>query len=134
MKKSCSCFLHSPRSHVVDVFWNSEPLSRRQFSHCFWLAQDKASSSVSCSVLQGVAVCSRVLQCVAAYRRQFSHCFWLAFLVFRENAFSYRKCQNVSSKTHPGRRGGPGSRPKKIYGERLGDGVEYHLMSPTPRR
>jgi len=31
------------------------------------------------------------------------------------------------------RGGGLGSRPKKIYGERLGDGVEYHLMSPTPR-
>ena len=30
--------------------------------------------------------------------------------------------------------GGLGSRPKKMYGERLGDGVEYHLMSPTPRR
>ena len=29
---------------------------------------------------------------------------------------------------------GLGSRPKKMYGERLGDGVEYHLMSPTPRR
>jgi len=27
-----------------------------------------------------------------------------------------------------------GSRPKKMYGERLGDGVEYHLMSPTPHR
>ena len=26
------------------------------------------------------------------------------------------------------------SRPKKMYGERFGDGVEYHLMSPTPRR
>ena len=32
-----------------------------------------------------------------------------------------------------GRGGGLGSRPKKMYGERLGDGVEYHLMSPTPR-
>ena len=30
-----------------------------------------------------------------------------------------------------GRGGGLGSRPKKMYGERLGDGVEYHLMSPT---
>ena len=30
--------------------------------------------------------------------------------------------------------GGLGSRPKKMYGERLGDGVEYHLMSTTPRR
>jgi len=33
-----------------------------------------------------------------------------------------------------GRGGGMGSRPKKMYGERLGDGVEYHLMKPTPRR
>jgi len=33
------------------------------------------------------------------------------------------------------RRGeGLGSIPKKMYGERLGDGVEYHLMKPTPRR
>ena len=32
------------------------------------------------------------------------------------------------------RGGGLGSRPKKMYGERLGDGVEYHLMSPTPHR
>ena len=32
------------------------------------------------------------------------------------------------------RGGGLGSRPKKMYGERLGDGVEYHLMKPTPRR
>jgi len=32
------------------------------------------------------------------------------------------------------RGGGLGSRPKKMYEERLGDGVEYHLMSPTPRR
>ena len=32
------------------------------------------------------------------------------------------------------RGGGLGSRPKKMYGERLGDGVELHLMKPTPRR
>ena len=32
------------------------------------------------------------------------------------------------------RGGGLGSRPKKMYEEYLGDGVEYHLMSPTPRR
>jgi len=34
----------------------------------------------------------------------------------------------------PSRGGGLGSRPKKMYEERLRDGVEYHLMSPTPRR
>ena len=32
------------------------------------------------------------------------------------------------------RGGGLGSGPKKMYGERLGDGVEYHSMKPTPRR
>jgi len=31
------------------------------------------------------------------------------------------------------RGGGLGSRPKKMYGKRLGNGVEYHLKSPTPR-
>jgi len=36
--------------------------------------------------------------------------------------------------THRRRGGGLGSRPKKMYGERLRDGVEYHLMSPTPLR
>ena len=32
------------------------------------------------------------------------------------------------------RGGGLGSRPKKMYGEKLGDGVEYHFMKTTPRR
>jgi len=36
--------------------------------------------------------------------------------------------------SHTQRGGGLGSRPTKMYGERLGDGVEYHLMKPTPRR
>ena len=36
VEKSWNCFLHSPRSHVGDVLWNSEQDSRRQFSHCFW--------------------------------------------------------------------------------------------------
>ena len=40
----------------------------------------------------------------------------------------------VSSDSFVWRGGGLGSRPKKMYGERLGDGVEYHLMKPTPRR
>jgi len=43
------------------------------------------------------------------------------------------QCCNAPS-TSWTRGGGLGSRPKKMYGERLGDGVGYHLMSPTPRR
>jgi len=44
-------------------------------------------------------------------------------------------CNNVlfPAKELSTRGGGLGSKPKKMYGERFGDGVEYHLMSPTPR-
>ena len=38
MIKSRSCFRHSPRSHIGDALWNSEPDSRQQFSQCFWSA------------------------------------------------------------------------------------------------
>ena len=48
----------------------------------------------------------------------------------REVLCSFGNKARISSTT---RGGGLGSRPKKMYGERLGDGVEYHLMSPTPR-
>jgi len=50
---------------------------------------------------------------------------------------TFENARNVFMKQRvipPQRGGGLGSRPKKMYGERLGDGVEYHLMSPTPRR
>jgi len=33
--KSRSCLRHSPRSHIGDVLWNSEPDSHRQLSQCF---------------------------------------------------------------------------------------------------
>jgi len=46
----------------------------------------------------------------------------------------YTPCSRYLILAQPPRGGGLGSRPKKMYGERLGDGVEYHLMSPTPRR
>jgi len=49
-------------------------------------------------------------------------------------AFARPVVYDCSSKFESAKRGvGLGSRPKKMYGERLGDGVEYHLMSPTPR-
>ena len=42
--------------------------------------------------------------------------------------------RKISESDQPTTRGGGlGSRPKKMHGERSGDGVEYHLMSPTPR-
>ena len=44
-----------------------------------------------------------------------------------------RKASGIMWMRQTRRGGGLGSRPKKMYGKRLGDGVEYHLMSPTPR-
>jgi len=44
-----------------------------------------------------------------------------------------QECIPVITSCVSPRGGGLGSRPKKMYGKRLGDGVEYHLMSPTPR-
>jgi len=60
-------------------------------------------------------------------------CTYVYIHMYISNEFTTRKTHGA----HMGltqRGGGLGSRPKKMYGERLGDGVEYHLMSPTPRR
>ena len=43
------------------------------------------------------------------------------------------RCRCVPSHHHSCERWGAGVETQKMYGERLGDGVEYHLMSPTPR-
>jgi len=51
------------------------------------------------------------------------------FAALPQHTFLYREWKSNSAGG-----GGLGSRPKKMYGERLGDGVEYYLMSPTPRR
>ena len=50
------------------------------------------------------------------------------------NTSTQAQADRAEAINHPSRGEGLGSRPKKMYGERLGDGVEYHLMSPTPRR
>ena len=48
---------------------------------------------------------------------------------------SHVKFMNAETLPHHEREvGGWGRDPQKMYWERLGDGVEYHLMSPTPRR
>ena len=58
--------------------------------------------------------------------------------VEKESAFQYVfSCGThvyVEKESALRRGGGLGSRPKKMYWEKLGNGVEYHLMSPTPRR
>ena len=61
------------------------------------------------------------------------------YILYKTNVeltFDYivEKCPFYTFDYRITRGGGLGSRPKKMYGERLGDGVEYHLMSPTPRR
>ena len=57
----------------------------------------------------------------------------MTYSIVRHDSF---KCATwlILMRANKARGAGLGSRPKKMYGERLGDGVEYHLMSPTPRR
>jgi len=59
------------------------------------------------------------VQCCSTHQQNYVH----------ENVSNF-----TSDTTETERGGGLGSRPKKVCVERLGDGVEYHLMSPTPRR
>jgi len=89
------------------------------------------------SVCVCVLVCLFVFVCVCMCNRKF------LFPIRREGAevdrresVRVRESRNLDEcKSESERRGGGlGSRPKKMYGERLGDGVEYHLMKPTPRR
>ena len=75
--------------------------------------------AVWCSVFQCSAICCSVLQ------RDALCCSLLSFV---EVCVPY-----VYLTMGAERGGGLGSIPKKMYGEYLGDGVEYHLMSPTPR-
>jgi len=63
----------------------------------------------------------------------------MSLLTFIFDTFSRAKSRRSPGFTRlgraiQGRGGGLGSRPKNMYGETLGDGVEYHLMKPTPRR
>jgi len=57
------------------------------------------------------------------------------FVCSRENLLDFLVIRVRTCLMCTGARGGGlGSRPNKMYGERFGDGVEYHLMRPTPRR
>jgi len=111
--------------------------------------------AVCCSVLQYVAMCCNGCEESETSKRQM-HVFCERMQTTEANdrstAHSASKrqmhkcvCVSVPLSLSPSlishsaskqqmRGGGLGSRPKKMYGERLGDGVEYHLMSPTPRR
>ena len=93
---------------------------------CAFALQEQGAFALCCSVLQCVlhshcvAVCCSVLQCVS---RVHSHC-----------KSTQCECTGMHSIRIALRGGGLGSRPTKMYGERLGDGVEYHLIKHTPRR
>ena len=58
----------------------------------------------------------------------------IAYVHIYKYKYFRREAGHICRRAHRARGGGLGSRPQKMYGERLGDGVEYHLMSPTPRR
>ena len=89
-----------------------------------------------CMRTEFIRICVRIKICIATegiyiyvhiciYIYLYIH----AYVCTRIHIYIY-----IHTHTHTTRGGGLGSRPQKMYGERLGDGVEYHLMSPTPRR
>ena len=76
--------------------------------------------------LESISTCSTSLKAISSYHsRQSLSTLSLSRQILRRKAISTYLLR---------RSGGLGSRPKKMYGERLGDGVECHLMSPTTRR
>ena len=98
--------------------------------------------AVRCSVLQCVAVCvavcCSVLQSVSSVSNSISSLVGM-FTNSQMSVFNICYVLSISyassvSSLCIGEVGGWGRDPKKMYEERLGDGVEYHLMSPTPRR
>ena len=72
-----------------------------------------------------LGLCMLLLTHMYAYTHVYIHIYIYVYMCMKRP--KWRHCSGW-------RGGGLGSRPKKMYGERLGDGVEYHLMSPTPRR
>ena len=59
---------------------------------------------------------------------------YVNFVKTAQKSIRTRRTSKIHLNRDKERGGGLGSRPKKMYGERLGDGVEYHLIKPTPRR
>jgi len=67
-------------------------------------------------------------------QKPYTYCITYTPYSHKRALYSLKHTRNIHIKGPYMRGGGLGSRPKKMYWEYLGDGVEYHLMSPTPRR
>ena len=78
---------------------------------------------------------SRMLESCHTYEWVMSH-IWMSHVTYMNDSCHIYEWDLSHTWIGQGtwRGGGLGSRPKKMYGERLGDGVEYHSMKPTPRR
>jgi len=83
-----------------------------------------------------VATISRILKIIGLFCKRALQ----KRLYYEKETYNFKE---PTSRCHPifargssveGEVGGWGRDPKKMYGKRLGDGVEYHLMKPTPRR
>jgi len=102
-----------PRSLYVCRYLNMYMYSCVYLCVCVSVCEHLCSRVISISYIYREAWCVCVVVCVWVYAHIFAP-------------------PDICGRSMRG--GGLGSRPKKMYGERLGDGVEYHLMSPTPRR
>jgi len=96
---------------------------------------------IGCSLYSSDMCSFSCVLCIHTWRIQTAHEYCGVFVcslythMTNTNSTRIQGTPDFEKHTHGRRRGGGlGSRPKKMYGERLRDGVEYHLMSPTPRR
>jgi len=138
-------------TYLVSVMWNEESTSvinrslmcihrsnnrrcntlRHTATHKHDLPQHKQTCwSIKRRSTTGMSRRKRLLVCTHSTFSETS----AFFSVYHEKMTEANKPFLVCRYQQMRRGAGLGSRPKKMYGERLGDGVEYHSMKPTPRR
>ena len=135
----CVWHLRMYTAHTNDAFCECENTSQNMFCEC-----ENKYSCVPYSHMKNVFskyITEHINECVNAriHDSCVPYSYELCIFTFTwchiyvTSCVTSCECENTSFMCAASRRGGLGSRPKKMYGKRLGDGVEYHLMSPTPR-
>jgi len=124
--------------HTVQMsllLWGSCAANTHCNRHCNWYCSIHKLTSrheASCYCNHTATHCNQSATHYNTLQHTARHCKTLQRPATHYNTGDTDHRQHANSWQRRG--GGLGSRPKKMWGERLGDGVEYHLMKPTPRR
>jgi len=133
MMRECDSFMkRADDFFVVMRLWRSSAARSFDVSACdlTWVRVSWWSRKGYEFVIQHEARTSKKIEMMQLWHSSAARWFNVSsWLMIKSQTLRSELCLTVKR-----RGGGLGSRSKKMYGERLGDGVEYHLMSPTPRR